>query len=275
MSLRINTNLASINAQRNLDTQQKRNSHAMKALSSGSRITQAADDAAGMAISERLKSDIAGMKMARHNAENAVSFIQVGEGGLNEINNILVRLRELGVQSASDTIGDQEREFLDMEAQQLLQEVDRIAQTTKFGDKMLLDGSMDEMEFQVGTDSSDNSIVRFTSDANASADALGVDGLEFGDKGDARDALDLIDEAIVKVGGMRANYGALQNRLETAIRNIDTSHESLSAANSRIRDADIAHESAELVSSQILQQASVGMLAQANQSTAAALQLLG
>lgn len=275
MSLRINTNLASINAQRNLEVQQKRNNHAMRALSSGSRITKAADDAAGLAISEGLKADIRGMKMARKNAENAVSFIQVGEGGLNEVNNILVRMRELGVQAASDTIGDQEREFLNLEGQQLLQELDRIAETTRFGDKQLLNGSMEELEFQVGVNSDEHSIVKFQADANASADALSVSGIEFDSKGRARDALDLVDEAIVQVGGMRASFGALQNRLESTIRNIDVSHESLSEANSRIRDADIAHESAELVSSQILQQASVGMLAQANQSTSAALSLLG
>lgn len=275
MSLRINTNMASINAQRNLDIQQKRNAHSMKALASGSRITQAADDAAGLAISEKLRGDIRGMQMARKNAENAISFIQVGEGGLNEVNNILIRLRELGVQSASDTIGDQEREFLNMEAQHLLQEVDRIAGTTKFGEKQLLNGSMEELEFQVGVNSDENSSIKFNMDADATASNLGVDGLEFSSKDDARDSLDLIDEAIVKVGGMRANFGAFQNRMDSAIRNIDVQNESLSAANSRIRDADIAHETAELTSSQILQQASIGMLAQANQSTSAALQLLG
>jgi flagellin len=274
MSLRINTNTASINAQRNLDTQQKRNEHAMKALSSGSRITQAADDAAGLAISEKLKADISGMQMARRNAENAVSFIQVGEGGLNEVNNILVRLRELGVQSASDTVGDQERKFIDTEAQALLQEVDRIAATTKFGDKQLLNGSMGEMEFQVGVNSDENSTIKMNVDSDATASSLGVSGLAFDSKSGSRDALDLIDEAIVKVGGMRANFGAMQNRMDTAIRNIDVQNESLSSANSRIRDADIAHETAEYTSSQILQSASVNMLAQANNSSAAALKLL-
>lgn len=275
MSLRINTNLASINAQRNLEIQQKRNVHAMKALSSGSRITQASDDAAGLAISEKLRADVRGMGMARKNAENAISFIQVGEGGLNEVNNILVRLRELGIQSASDTIGDQEREFIDMEAQHLLEEVDRIAKTTKFGNKNLLDGSMDELEFQIGINSDENSAVKFEMTSDATASSLGVDGLSFDSKSSARDTLDLLDEAIVKVGGMRANFGAFQNRIDSSISNIDVQSESLNAAYSRIRDADIAHETAELASSQILQQASIGMLAQANGSTQAALQLLG
>ena len=275
MSLRINTNMASINAQRNLDVQQQRNTKAMKALSSGSRINSAADDAAGLAISEKLRGDIRGMGMARQNAENAVSFIQVGEGGLNEVNNILIRLRELGIQSASDTIGDEERGFLDMEAQHLMEEVDRIAETTKFGQQNLLNGSQEELEFQVGIGSDENSIIRFKMDADATTSSLGVNGLDFGDKSGARDALDSIDEALVKVGGMRANFGAIQNRMDSAVRNIDVQKESLSTANSRIRDADIAHETAELTSSQILQQASIGMLAQANSAPSAALRLIG
>jgi flagellin len=275
MSLRINTNMASINAQRNLDVQQTRNTKAMKALSSGSRINSASDDAAGLAISEKLRADIRGMGMARQNAENAVSFIQVGEGGLNEVNNILVRLRELGIQSASDTIGDEERGFLDMEAQQLMEEVDRIAETTKFGQQNLLNGSQDELEFQVGIGSDENSTIRFKMDADATTSSLGVNGLDFSDKSGARDALDSIDEALVKVGGMRANFGAIQNRMDSAVRNIDVQKESLSTANSRIRDADIAHETAELTSSQILQQASIGMLAQANTAPSAALRLIG
>ncbi|MCJ8277004.1 MAG: flagellin FliC, partial [Bdellovibrionales bacterium] len=216
-----------------------------------------------------------GNRVAKRNAEDAISFIQVGEGSLNEINNILVRLRELGVQSASDTVGDTEREFIDQEARQLLSEVDRIAESTRFGDKFLLNGSLDELEFQIGVDGSENSVIRYNSQADATSGALNVDGLSFDDKSGSRDALEVIDDALYKVGSMRANFGALQNRLDSTIANLDTQHESMSAANSRIRDADIAAESAELTSSQILQQASIGMLAQANQSKAAALSLLG
>lgn len=275
MSLRINTNLASINAQRQLATQGRRNLSAMKALASGSRITSAADDAAGLAISENIIAQNKGNRAAKRNAEDAISFIQVGEGSLNEINNILVRLRELGVQSASDTVGDTEREFIDQEAQQLLAEVDRIAESTKFGDKHLLNGSLDELEFQVGVDGGENSVIRYAFNADATTGSLDVSSLDFNDKSGSRDALEVLDEAIDQVGNMRANFGALQNRLDSTIANLDTSYESLSAANSRIRDADIAAESAELVSSQILQQASIGALAQANQSQAAALKLIG
>ena len=275
MALRINTNLASINAQRQLSVQEKRNVHSMKALASGSRITQAADDAAGLAISENLKANNRSNRVAKRNAEDAISFIQVGEGSLNEVNNILVRMRELATQSASDTVGDTEREFIDQEAQQLREEIDRIAESTRFGDKFLLNGSLDELEFQVGVHGDENSVIRYNSQADATASSLQVDGLDFDDKSGARDALEVLDEAITSVGRMRSNFGALQNRLDSTISNLDVQHESVAAANSRIRDADIAKETADLTSSQILQQASIGMLAQANQSKAAALSLLG
>jgi flagellin len=275
MSLRINTNINSMNAQRNLESQQGRSAHAMKALSSGSRITQAADDAAGMAISQKLSSDVRSLGAARQNAENAISFIQVGEGGLNEVNNIIVRLRELGVQSASDTLGNKEREFVDMEAQQLLQEVDRIANTTKFGQTSLLNGSSRTLDFQVGLGGDRDSRISFTADADATTSNLGISGLSFDSKSGARSALSDLDDALAQVGGMRASFGAFQNRLDSTVRNLDVQNEGLSAANSRIKDADIAHESAELTSSQILQQAGIGVLAQANQSNVSALKLLG
>ena len=182
MSLRINTNLASINAQRQLSAQENRSLNSMKSLASGSRINSASDDAAGLAISENLKAQNRGNRMAKRNAEDAISFIQVGEGSLNEINNILVRLRELSVQSASDTVGDSEREFIDQEKQQLLDEVDRIAESTKFGDKHLLNGSLGEMEFQVGVDGSESSVIRYNSDADATSSALNVGSIDLSDK---------------------------------------------------------------------------------------------
>ncbi len=275
MSLRINTNLASINAQRHLSKQESRSVNSMKSLASGSRINSAADDAAGLAISENLMAQNRGNRMAKRNAEDAISFIQVGEGSLNEINNILVRLRELGVQSASDTVGDTEREFIDQEKEQLLEEIDRIAESTRFGDKHLLNGSLDELEFHVGIDGSEGSVISYQASADATASSLNVSSLDLSDKSNSRDALETVDEALDMVGSMRAQFGALQNRLDSTIANLDTSYESISAANSRIRDADIAAESAEYTSAQILQQASIGMLAQANQSKTAALQLIG
>lgn len=274
MGLRINTNLASINAQRQLGKQQVRSQHALAALSSGSRIVNASDDAAGLAISENLKSQTRGLAVARNNAFNAGSMIQVSEGGLNEISNILVRLRELGVQGASDNVSDTERGFLDMEAQQLISEADRIARTTRFGNKQLLDGTESDMEFHVGPFGGDENIISYNLSADATSSGLGYDGISVSDKGAARDTLEVVDEAIVKLSGMRADFGAVQSRLNATTSNLDIQYENLSAANSRLRDADVAFESAELASSQVLQNASIGVLAAANQQGAQALRLL-
>jgi flagellin len=274
MGLRIKTNVASINAQRQLSTQQKRSEHALAALSSGSRIVNAADDAAGLAISENIKGQTRGLAIARQNAFNAVSLVQVSEGGLNEINNILIRLRELGVQAASDNLGDVERGFLDQEAQQLILESERIAKTTRFGNKKLLDGSGEELEFHVGPFGDDDNIIRYNLSADATTSSLGIDGLSVESKDSARSALGQVDEALIVLGKMRADFGAVQSRLNTTVSNLDIQYENLSAAGSRIRDTDIAFESAEVASSNILQQAAVSVLAQANQAPNQALRLL-
>lgn len=274
MGLRISTNIASINAQRQLGTQQARGAHSLAALSSGSRIVNAADDAAGLAISENIKGQTRGLAMARQNSFNAISMVQVSEGGLGEINNILMRLRELGVQAASDNIGDQERGFLDQEVQQLVKESDRIAKTTRFGSRNLLDGSGEELEFQVGAYAGDDNVIKYKMDADATNSKLGIDGLAVDSKSGARDLLGSVDEAMQQLGKMRADFGAVQSRLQTTTSNLDIQFENLSAANSRIRDADIAHESAELASANVLQQAAVSVMAQANQQPAQALRLL-
>jgi flagellin len=266
--------MASISAQRVLGVQQKRSEHATAALASGSRIVHAADDAAGLAISENLRGQIRGISQARNNASNAISAVQVSEGGLNEVSNILIRLRELGVQAASDHIGERERGFLNLEAKQLVAESDRIAKTTVFGDKKLLDGSSGELEFQVGAFAGDENIIRYDLGNDATASALGIDGLEVGTKGDARSALKTVDEAFAKVGALRANFGAVQSRLDSTVNNLDVQHENLSAAKSRISDTDIAKESSEMASANILQQAAVSVLAQANQIPNIALKLL-
>lgn len=275
MGLRIQTNLPSISAQRVLGIQQKRMEHSTQALASGSRIVQAADDAAGLAISENLKGQIRGMAQARNNAFNAGSAIQISEGGLNEINNVLIRLRELGIQAASDTVGDKERTFLNEEAQQLIQEADRIANTTQFGDRKLLDGSGGEMTFHVGAFAGEENTISYSLSSNARASELGIDGLDITDKGSARDVLSTVDDALVKVSSMRANFGAVQSRLNATVSNLDIQYENLSAANSRIRDVDVAKESAEMASAQVLQSAAVSVLAQANTFPGMALKLLG
>lgn len=274
MGLRIQTNMGSISAQRVLSVQQKRAEHATAALASGSRIVRAADDAAGLAISENIRGQTRGIAQARNNAFNAVSAIQVSEGGLNEISNILIRLRELGVQAASDHIGERERGFLNLEATQLVEEADRIAKTTVFGDKKLLDGSGGRMEFQVGAFGNKDNIISYDLNSNATASELGIDGLTVDTKGDARAALGTVDEALVKVSSMRANFGAVQSRLDSTVSNLDIQFENLTAANSRIRDTDVAKESSEMMSANVLQQAAVSVLAQANQTPAVALKLL-
>ncbi len=274
MGLRIQTNMASISAQRVLSVQQHRTEHAAAALASGSRIIQAADDAAGLAISESLKGQIRGIAMARNNAFNAGSAIQVSEGGLNEINNILIRLRELGIQAASDNIGDQERGYLNLEAKQLIEESDRIAKTTRFGDKVLLDGSGGEMQFHVGAFGGEENVIKYSLSSNATTSELGINSVDVGDKDTARDALQTVDEALQKVGAMRASFGSIQSRLNATTSNLDIQHENLSAANSRIRDTDVAKETAEMASAQVLQNAAVSVLAQANAFPSVALKLM-
>lgn len=275
MGLRISTNMPSISAQRVLSTQQKRAESATQKLASGSRITRAADDAAGLAISESLRGQVRGIAMARNNAFNAGSSIQVSEGGLNEINNILIRIRELGIQAASDNIGETERGFLNEEAKQLIDEADRIAKTTRFGDKILLDGSGGEQEYHVGAFGGEENVIKYDLSTNATASEIGIDGIDISDKSGARDALDSVDDALVKVGSMRANFGSIQSRLDTATSNLDIQYENLNAAYARIRDTDIAKESSELASAQVLQQAAVSVLAQANQFPGVALKLIG
>lgn len=276
MGLRINTNIASVSAQRVLSKQQQRLEHSQQALASGSRIVKAADDAAGLAISENIRGQISGIKMARNNAYNAQSLIQVSEGGLNEISNIMIRLRELGVQAASDTVSDVERQFLDQEAQQLVQESDRIAKSTKFGNKQLLAGQDEELEYHVGPFADeDENVIRYQISADATTSTLGIDGVSVSDKSGARDTLKAVDEALVQIGKMRADFGAVQSRLQMTTSNLDIQNENLSAAKSRISDADIAFETSEMTSAQILQSASVGVLAQANQNGMAALKLIG
>lgn len=275
MGLRIQTNLPSISAQRVLGVQQTRMAHATQALASGSRIVQAADDAAGLSISEFLRGQIRGIAQARNNAFNAGSAIQISEGGLNEVTNIMIRMRELGIQAASDNIGDKERGFLQEEANQLIAESDRISRTTQFGDKKLLDGSGGQMTFHVGAFAGDENKVSYTLDANATASELGVDGISFEDKDSAADSLAMVDDALQKIGKLRANFGAVQSRLNATTANLDVQYENISAANARIRDVDVAKETAEMASAQVLQQAAVSVLAQANTFPAQALKLIG
>lgn len=276
MGLRINTNVASLNAQRNLMGTKWGLDKSLEKLSSGYRINRAGDDAAGLAISENLRAQIRGLKQASRNAQDGVSLVQVAEGGLNEVSTILIRLRELAVQAASDTIGPVERQFLNVEYDQLVSEIDRIADGTEFNGTQLLSGTGSILDFQVGT-RNDPNIDRLSFDASkadANSAALGVNLTSVADKASAQNSLAAVDQAIVSVSAMRADFGAIQNRLQSTIGNLAVSVENLSAANSRIRDVDIAEETAEMTKNNILLQAGTSVLAQANQTSNTALSLL-
>lgn len=276
MGLRISTNVASISAQKALSITSRELQKTFTQLSSGSRITKAADDAAGLSISESLKSTIRGYQQAQRNTNDGISMVQVAEGGLGEISNMLTRMRELGVQSASDTVSDQERAFIDKEVQQLKNEVQRIAVSTRYGKVHLLDGSGSDFSFQVDINNDDfaDRITFNASEQAATTDVLGIDGFDFSSREGARSALDKLEASQSKVNGYRANLGAIQNRLISTTDNLGTAIENFSAANSRIRDTDVAQSTAELARNNVLQNASVQVVAQANQQPSSALRLL-
>lgn len=276
MGLRINTNVASINAQRNLSNTRLNLEKTLEQLSSGQRINRAGDDAAGLAISENLKAQIRGLKQAKRNAQDGISLVQIAEGALSEVSNILIRLRELSVQAASDTIGPTERKFLNVEFEQLMQEVDRIANSTEFNRVPLLNGTGAVFDIQIGTrnDPISDRLTFDASSADVNVAALGLNLASVADKISAQNSLAAIDQSIVSVSGIRADFGALQNRLQSTINNIAISVENLSSANSRVRDADVAEATAELTKNNILMQAGTSVLAQANQSTTSALNLI-
>lgn len=276
MGLRINTNVASLNAQRNLSKTRGAMDRTLQKLSSGERINRAGDDAAGLAISENLKAQIRGLGQAQRNAEDGISLVQIAEGALSEVSNILIRLRELSVQAASDTIGSTERKFLNVEFEQLTQEVDRIANSTEFNRVPLLNGTGAVFDIQIGTRNSPitDRLTFDASSADVNVAALGLNLASVADKISSQNSLSSIDQAIVSVSGIRADFGALQNRLQSTVNNIQVSVENLSAANSRVRDADVAAETAELTKNNILVQAGTSVLAQANSYTKNALQLI-
>ncbi|MCB0419731.1 MAG: flagellin FliC [Bdellovibrionales bacterium] len=277
MALRISTNVASLNAQKNLTRTNRALDQSLARMSSGFRINQAADDAAGLAISENLKGQIRGLGQASRNANDGISLVQVAEGGLQEVSNMLIRLRELSVQAASDTIGDTERKFLDVEYQQLKSEIQRIAEVTTFNGRDLLNGTGGLIDIQVGVqnDPFADRISFNASAANSSLESLGLGVESVATKDSAQTSIAVLDDAMVSVNAIRANFGAMQNRLQSTVSNLAVAHENLSAANSRIRDADIASESAELTRNNILLQAGVSVLGQANTMQQVALKLLG
>lgn len=276
MGLRIATNVAALVAQRHLSITRGALDRSMEKLASGSRINHAGDDAAGLAISENLKAQIRGMKQAKRNANDGISLLQVSEGGLNEVSNMLIRLRELAIQAASDTIGDTERQFTDREFQSLKQEIDRISNVTNYNGTPLLNGRAGIFEIQVGLHNNPllDRIVYNGERADATLEALKISGESVATKQGAQLSLAAIDDSLVRVNSIRADLGALQNRLQSTVTNLAISEENTSAAFSRIRDADIAEEVTEMTKQNILSSSGISVLGQANNASSAALKLL-
>lgn len=275
MALTVNTNVASLNAQRNLSKTQVALNQSLQRLSSGLRINSAADDAAGLAISEGMKAQVKSMNQAIRNANDGVSLVQTAEGALNEVSNILSRMRELSTQAATNTVAQSQRSYIAAEFTQLASEITRIASATNFNGIKLTGGAATSIKIQVGTGTSafDTITVQLKS---MTATGLSV-GTAFGTASgqSAQDMLAKIDSAISKVSAQRANLGAVQNRFQSIINNLQVAAENTSAAQSRIADADVASETAAMTRAQILNQAGISVLSQANQLPQAALKLLG
>ncbi len=284
MSLSIATNVASLNAQRNLSISQGMLSKSMQRLSSGLRINGASDDAAGLAISENMRGQIRSMNQATKNANDGVSLIQTAEGSLNETSAILVRMRELATQSATGTVGSTERSYIQGEMNKLSSEIDRIANSTEFNGQKLLNGTLsggsgsqkvNTMTFQIGArNTTSNDVIDLNIKQADTKTLTGNDTINVSDQTSAQKALDTLDAAIISISSERSNLGATQNRLQSTINNLQVAVENTSASESRIRDVDVAAETATMTRNNILTQAGTAILSQANQAPQAALSLL-
>lgn len=278
MGLRVRTNVASVAVQKNLRSLDQKMGDSYEKLASGKRITKSSDDAAGLGIAKKMEAEVRGMRMASRNANAGIAMIQVAEGGLDESTNILTRMRELSIQAASDTVGERERGYLNLEYDQLLSEVDRISKVTTFSGKELLTGESENgvMDFHVGAYAGENNRISFDADAtDATIESLGIDGTDITNKDNAAENLAKIDEAITKVAGFRANFGAVQSRLQSTITNLDTSVTNTEDARSRIEDVDVAYETAKLASTNVMKSAGLMTLSQANQIPNSSLRLIG
>ncbi len=273
MGLRVNTNVASLNAQRNLINTTNGLNRSLERLSSGLRIARASDDAAGLAISEQFRAEIRSLQQAQRNAGDGVSLLQIAEGALNETSGNLVRLRELAIQSANGTLGTAERAVLNQEFQDLVAEIGRIAEVTEFNGTQVLNSAATTVTFQVGVNATANDTIT-VSGVDATATGLAINTLAVDTDVNAQAALTGLDAAISTVTSLRGSFGTAQNRLESTIRSLAVSVENTSAAESRIRDVDVASETAILTRNQVLQQAGIAVLAQANVSSQSALSLL-
>jgi flagellin len=277
MALTINTNVASLNAQRSLSTTQLALAKSMERLSSGLRINRAGDDAAGLAISQNMQANIRSMNQAVRNANDGISLTQTAEGALNETSNILLRMRELGTQAASGTLTGSQRDNIQVEFKNLQDEIDRIANVTDFNGTKLLSGNLSAgTSLQVGTGTTANDTISVTiNKADSATLSVGTGSTFVSTQAAAQSALSAIDSAISSVATMRGGLGAVQNRLQSTINNLQVAVENTSAANSRILDVDVAAETSNMTRAQILTQAGVSILSQANQTPQLALKLLG
>jgi len=275
MALTVNTNVASLNTQRNLNSSSRALDTSLQRLSTGLRINSAKDDAAGLQISNRLTSQINGLNVAVRNANDGISMAQTAEGALQQSTNILQRMRELALQSANGSNSEEDRASLQLEVEQLQEELTRIAETTSFGTQKLLDGSLGSVSFQVGANEGETIEIDFTT-TGFDAVALGVDGIDISGADDtgSQAAIPLIDEALKKIDDQRSALGAVQNRFDNTIANLQNISENVSASRGRIQDTDFAAETANLTKNQVLQQAGTAILAQANQLPSAVLSLL-
>ena len=276
MGFRIATNPTSLSAQRQLENTTRNLATTLDKLSSGSRINKAADDSAGLAISEKLKAQIRSLGQAKRNANDGISLVQTAEAAMNEIANSLIRMRELSIQAASDTVGQDERSFINIEIQQIKSEIQRISETTEFNGTPLLKGDEANLSIQIGPHNKEglDNIVYSGRETGSDLLALGIEEVQTIDRDGSKMNLAQLDNALIKLNGNRARLGALQNRLQSAVTSLNVSTENLSRANSNIRDTDVAGETSELAKQQILSQSGIAVLAQANALPKAALQLL-
>jgi flagellin len=271
--MRINNNISAMNSYRNLTTVNESVDKSMEKLSSGLRINRAGDDAAGLAISEKMRGQVKGLTMATKNSQDGISMIQTAEGALNETHSIIQRMRELAVQSSNDTNTDSDREKIQLEVNQLVEEIDRVGNTTEFNTQVLMDGNFkdDGVLYHIGANKDQNVNLKFN---DMRSDALGLGGIQMSNQEDANTAIKTIDAALENVSTERAKFGAMQNRLEHTINNLRVSGENLQAAESRIRDTDMASEMVKLNKDKIISQSGTAMLAQANTTPQGVLQLL-
>lgn len=274
MSLRINTNVSSLAVQRALSSNQRATERTTLNVASGSRLSDPSSDPAGAAIADQMKSEIVSLGAAKQNAANAGNISAIAEGSLSEQSNILTRMRELAVQSASDTYSNVERGMMEREFTQIRDESDRIAQTTKYGDRGLLDGTSSKFEFQVGTTAGAESRINVTSEGNTRSDNLNIDDASVASKSDARSAIASIDKGLQEISLQRANFAATQARLDSAENSLGSHIENLSKARSQISDSDVAKEISDLRREQVLQQYQTSILQQVNDQPSLALRLI-